>query len=138
MFNPLYVEHVKKNIPLLNPLIANGLAQEHAKSAMQHIDDIFKEMAKGFPPYITYDGIERATPEEEYSVTTKSKSSSRRYDLARTDSYFCKYKITVGGQAIVRYMALPIIGAYRDWETDRKSTRLNCSHSAKSRMPSSA
>ena len=30
------------------------------------------------------------------------------------------------------------IGSYRDWETDRKSTRLNSSHSAKSRMPSSA
>ena len=30
-----------------------------------------------------------------------------------------------------------IVG-YRDWETDRKSTRLNSSHSAKSRMPSSA
>ena len=30
------------------------------------------------------------------------------------------------------------IGQYRDWETDRKSTRLNSSHSAKSRMPSSA
>ena len=29
-------------------------------------------------------------------------------------------------------------GNYRDWETDRKSTRLNSSHSAKSRMPSSA
>ena len=27
---------------------------------------------------------------------------------------------------------------YRDWETDRKSTRLNSSHSAKARMPSSA
>ena len=27
---------------------------------------------------------------------------------------------------------------YRDWETDRKSTRLNSSNSAKSRMPSSA
>ena len=32
----------------------------------------------------------------------------------------------------------PIAKAYRDWETDRKSTRLNSSHSAKSRMPSSA
>ena len=31
-----------------------------------------------------------------------------------------------------------ITGVYRDWETDRKSTRLNSSHSAKSRMPSSA
>ena len=32
----------------------------------------------------------------------------------------------------------PTGGSYRDWETDRKSTRLNSSHSAKSRMPSSA
>ena len=33
---------------------------------------------------------------------------------------------------------LRVNGGYRDWETDRKSTRLNSSHSAKSRMPSSA
>ena len=31
-----------------------------------------------------------------------------------------------------------LLARYRDWETDRKSTRLNSSHSAKSRMPSSA
>ena len=31
------------------------------------------------------------------------------------------------------YMAM-----YRDWETDRKSTRLNSSHITRSRMPSSA
>ena len=31
-----------------------------------------------------------------------------------------------------------VVDRYRDWETDRKSTRLNSSHSAKSRMPSSA
>ena len=35
------------------------------------------------------------------------------------------------------YMSITSRG-YRDWETDRKSTRLNSSHSAKSRMPSSA
>ena len=35
-------------------------------------------------------------------------------------------------------MGIDRYGRYRDWETDRKSTRLNSSHSAKSRMPSSA
>ena len=36
--------------------------------------------------------------------------------------------------------ALPILAYYdyRDWETDRKSTRLNSSHRSLSRMPSSA
>ena len=33
---------------------------------------------------------------------------------------------------------IEMLQEYRDWETDRKSTRLNSSHSAKSRMPSSA
>ena len=32
----------------------------------------------------------------------------------------------------------PIPFGYRDWETDRKSTRLNSSHEIPSRMPSSA
>ena len=31
-----------------------------------------------------------------------------------------------------------VYATYRDWETDRKSTRLNSSHSGESRMPSSA
>ena len=39
---------------------------------------------------------------------------------------------------ILDYNALSFLVVYRDWETDRKSTRLNSSHSAKSRMPSSA
>ena len=33
---------------------------------------------------------------------------------------------------------IPITASYRDWETDRKSTRLNSSHLKLSRMPSSA
>ena len=32
----------------------------------------------------------------------------------------------------------PQKATYRDWETDRKSTRLNSSHRSLSRMPSSA
>ena len=37
-----------------------------------------------------------------------------------------------------KFKVLNIAGVYRDWETDRKSTRLNSSHSGESRMPSSA
>ena len=114
MFNPEYVEHVKKNIPLLNPVIMNGLSQEEAKHSLAHVDSIFKEMAKTFPPYLKYDGSERATPEEEYFIATQYKSSSRKYDIARTDSYYCKYKFTLvtpeGEKQVVRYLALPIIG----------------------------
>ena len=48
-----------------------------------------------------------------------------------------------GTQAIGRSWAHALdeersMGLYRDWETDRKSTRLNSSHITRSRMPSSA
>ena len=39
---------------------------------------------------------------------------------------------------ILSSVNIGILLPYRDWETDRKSTRLNSSHSAKPRMPSSA
>ena len=47
---------------------------------------------------------------------------------------------TVAGHTFPAITIVAVIPAaqYRDWETDRKSTRLNSSHSAKSRMPSSA
>ena len=61
------------------------------------------------------------------------------HDLCLTD-YFCGHhkpvlQYPVDGNTTRKEL---YSGYYRDWETDRKSTRLNSSHSAKSRMPSSA
>ena len=50
-----------------------------------------------------------------------------------------KLKIdNTGLQEILDSKSIQVDGAYRDWETDRKSTRLNSSHEIPSRMPSSA
>ena len=49
------------------------------------------------------------------------------------------YKWQDGAELIVSPVGFPTtIAPYRDWETDRKSTRLNSSHLKLSRMPSSA
>ena len=53
-----------------------------------------------------------------------------------SSSDFVAEQINTDARATDRLMNA--LCAYRDWETDRKSTRLNSSHSAKSRMPSSA
>ena len=55
--------------------------------------------------------------------------------LATTINIFLKMRY-----CFVKFLLLGpmLMLSYRDWETDRKSTRLNSSHSAKSRMPSSA
>ena len=47
-------------------------------------------------------------------------------------------KIEIMGHARHYIGVVQPTNAYRDWETDRKSTRLNSSHSGESRMPSSA
>ena len=39
---------------------------------------------------------------------------------------------------LIQSSASILMACYRDWETDRKSTRLNSSHEIPSRMPSSA
>ena len=59
------------------------------------------------------------------------KQAEKEYDISRNTLYLWIYR------GIIPYRKLGR-GLYRDWETDRKSTRLNSSHSAKSRMPSSA
>ena len=46
--------------------------------------------------------------------------------------------IVLGMLEIASKGAGAALGTYRDWETDRKSTRLNSSHRSLSRMPSSA
>ena len=81
----------------------------------------------GDVPYISYQS-ENFLP----VVLQGMGEMQKRYDIAQ--SAMAKY--------IEENAALKARGAdyqeYRDWETDRKSTRLNSSHSAKSRMPSSA
>ena len=53
--------------------------------------------------------------------------------------YEIKERLKLGFHDKSELVRIPYLdAAYRDWETDRKSTRLNSSHSAKSRMPSSA
>ena len=47
--------------------------------------------------------------------------------------------IVISGKKLTLEQQQQLLDAeYRDWETDRKSTRLNSSHITRSRMPSSA
>ena len=73
--------------------------------------------------------LRRATEEKKpiESVTTgRQKGGHIRIKVTEPCYIMCICSIT------------PRIDSYRDWETDRKSTRLNSSHRSLSRMPSSA
>ena len=74
----------------------------------------------------------KTTEQEEYFENGKLKSKSKTSE--NTSEYLNSLKSAY--QEIREKYNKAV--RYRDWETDRKSTRLNSSHSAKSRMPSSA
>ena len=54
----------------------------------------------------------------------------------KNDAFFLIFAIP--SMACIFYGTFNAMPGYRDWETDRKSTRLNSSHLKLSRMPSSA
>ena len=61
----------------------------------------------------------------------------KKYNRRTKSFYFVEDKISKSFK-LTDFSNIDTVPMYRDWETDRKSTRLNSSHSAKSRMPSSA
>ena len=72
-------------------------------------------------------------------LTSKSHISLKNaYRLAGSNQLLLCRACSMGDSKFVQDINSPNMEGYRDWETDRKSTRLNSSHSAKSRMPSSA
>ena len=64
------------------------------------------------------------------------KITSRRRSTSTTTTD--KPKRAYHGHAGLEHVETGWVACYRDWETDRKSTRLNSSHRSLSRMPSSA
>ena len=78
--------------------------------------------------------------------TGMSFNAALDYYQLRSDVTYTKYPFATEGHPTrdrllaYRFRAYESIykAAYRDWETDRKSTRLNSSHITRSRMPSSA
>ena len=78
---------------------------------------------------------EMATFDEEVGKVDAKKSLFRIYRDTRFSKDKSPYKTNFGASL---GMGKGSQLAYRDWETDRKSTRLNSSHITRSRMPSSA
>lgn len=92
--NRLFAELVNASTPKFNPYVLNGLACLYVPYAQEWLDGIFKSAAKSFPKGLTYDGMERCTPHEEFYEATKTRSNKRIFDLADSDLYLIKLKFS--------------------------------------------
>ena len=81
-------------------------------------------------------GYKTSQPTINATEVTKTITASTPNVTAWGEKYL--YTLPISTTVIPSGLWTLHVYAYRDWETDRKSTRLNSSHSAKSRMPSSA
>ena len=78
---------------------------------------------------------------EKVGIGTETPNASAKLDVTSTTRGFAPPQVTATQASAIttttRKLIIYVMG-YRDWETDRKSTRLNSSHEIPSRMPSSA
>ena len=118
---------VRRRMPKINPLIAEGLAFHQMKSAGATIDRLLQIgfrreesewSGEGLPDGIHYLHMEPVTPEESYLQKTKvgltkdpsrakNDANIRGYDMSLTDTYLVKLLFDNGGELKTKYWAIP-------------------------------
>ena len=79
------------------------------------------------------ESVKRFAIKPETRIDITNKYGRIELNTWEKDSVVIKFRIEINEKKPDK-----LAKTYRDWETDRKSTRLNSSHSGESRMPSSA
>ena len=111
---------MRKNTPVLNPEITHGVATAHMRMAEEYVNDMFKAVAKVFPPSLEYIGPVPFTPEEEYMALTGraqrkgrkragQQGSMHEIDVAETHTYTVGYVMRYKGESITVPVNIPII-----------------------------
>ena len=159
--------YLKKACLLDSPKRATFVITERGKQTLaENLTSIDNKYLRQFPEFLEFQNFSRSdvefendiidvnenenTPEENieqsFQKIRKSLASALLSKiLYLSPAFFEKLvvellvKMGYGGSITDAGKALGKSGdSYRDWETDRKSTRLNSSHITRSRMPSSA
>lgn len=95
----------------MNPIIANGIAQEHGKMCAKYIDDILRDVSKNFPPEVTYEGCEKCNAIEQFHFEASKKNSERYIDIAKNSLVLMKFSFSFNKQPLPpHYLYLPHIG----------------------------
>ena len=119
-------------IKLENELIKGEtkLTEQQAKESVKRVEKMTADIAQGWAKLSIDEQnmfINRAnavTNARNSHINAKNANSAEMN--AKTNAFRLEWEKTIKDVS------------YRDWETDRKSTRLNSSHITRSRMPSSA
>ena len=102
---------MRDDTPVINPIIASGLACAHIPFAAQYVDNIMRSASKGFPTGLEYIGCQKCTPLEEFNEITRERNNKKAFDVARSDIFMMKYFFKYNGVALpTRFISLPFVG----------------------------
>lgn len=97
-------------LPFNKPVV-EGLAKTAVPMLEEHIDSVFKIVAKSYPKGLEYVGCRRATVTEEMREVTRPKQARSQYDIAESDLYMMQYNHRFEGEDLPpRYIYLPYVG----------------------------
>lgn len=99
---------IEDNVPRPNRLIMEGLAVHQMKRGEEYLQQSFESANESFPEGLRFVRYERCTPEEEFAIITKMKTSRRVFDLSESSLYLVKVIFEFNGEQIPdRYIYLP-------------------------------
>ena len=114
---------------------------EHDNSKYISVTTLIHQFTQPFDKefWSAYKALEKLIPKDSWGIEKKSLLSTKRFDVSILDLYdISNEEFNKVQEGRLEEWDKANNRVYRDWETDRKSTRLNSSHEIPSRMPSSA
>lgn len=101
-------DHIYNQQPKFNQEIAEGLSSVHLREAEQFVNRVWECAEQGFPEGLRYEGFRRCTPMEAFQQSPSRYKNRRAKDLARTNTYMCKYLLSLNGEPLRPvYLMLP-------------------------------
>lgn len=100
---------IDRQIPELNPEICNGYSVKEFKHVERYVNSIIQGAEPTFPPGLTYLGLRKCTPTEEYLKAIESGGSNSSFDISRSDVYMVWADFEFQGQVISKHIYLPYV-----------------------------
>lgn len=110
--DPIFARMLDETVPPVNPIVTQGLGGFFMQHAEAYLDGIFRDLSRGFPPELTYDGFKAMSPEEMMIENSRDRAGVKRtVDITPASMYMVRVRFNWMGQPLVE---LPLWLLYTD------------------------
>lgn len=107
--DPYLIKAISDKIPKITSDIAEGYAIKEFKYVESYVSSIIVGASNMFPPGLTYLGLRKLTPIEEFLKITESGGNNASIDISRSDVYMVNLDFEYQGTVITKNVYLPFV-----------------------------